>query len=375
MGGVGYSQPQYWFINNMNPALLVFNGLTTFEAGIVYENRVIKSDTINQKEQGGNLNYLVIAFPIKRNKWTTSIGLMPFTNVDYKLQYLDNVENSTAPATVTEEGSGGLSQLYWSHGVRLTPDLSVGLKATYIFSSITNSYANLVDVPAQPVTYQVIREEKTSVSDFTFLGGISYSKDSLWNNNYQLSIGAIYSFGSDLKTDSDTKFSRLNLNGDTIQGYTISNRKAQITLPSGFGGGVSISKGLKWSVGADVYFQDWKKFKNVNENEIVDATQYSKIALGGEFTPDYLSISYLKRITYRTGVSIENYPFLANDKQVKDFGINFGLSLPAGRSNINLAFRTGTRGNKGDNILQENYFKLFFGITFNDQWFIKRKFD
>ena len=147
------------------------------------------------------------------------------------------------------------------------------------------------------------------------------------------------------------------------------------TLPSGFGGGISLSKGLKWSIGADVYFQDWKKFRNVSDSDSVGSTQYSKFALGGEFTPDYLSVSYLKRITYRTGVSIENYPFLANDKQVKDFGINFGLSLPAGRSNINLAFRTGTRGNKADNILQENYFKVFFGVTFNDQWFIKRKFD
>lgn len=378
MAGVGYSQPQYWFINNQNPALLVFNTLTTIEAGVIVESRTIKSDSISQQEKGGNLNYLVMAFPMKRNKWTTSIGLMPFTNVDYRLQYLDDVEGSTAPVTVTEEGTGGLSQFYWSNGVRLTPDFSIGLKATYIFSSITNSYSNVVDVPNQPNPFLVVREDKISVSDFTFLGGVSYSKDSLWNGNYQLSIGAIYSFGADLNTDSDKKFSRLSLAGDTIQAYNLTGEKGNITLPSGFGGGISISKGLKWSLGLDMYFQDWKKFKNVdgsNNNDKLSSTQYSKFALGGEFTPDYLSISYLKRITYRTGVSIENYPFLANDKQVKDFGINFGLSLPAGRSNINLAFRTGTRGNKADNILQENYFKIFFGVTFNDQWFIKRKFD
>ena len=166
IGGVGDSQPQFWFINNMNPALLVFNGLTTFEAGIVIENRKIGSDSISQKEKGGNLNYLVMAFPIKRNKWTTSVGLMPFTNVDYRLQYLDDVEGSTVPVTVTEEGYGGLSQLYWSNGVRLTPDFSIGLKISYIFSSITNSYSNIVDVPSQPVPFQVVREEKTSVSDF-----------------------------------------------------------------------------------------------------------------------------------------------------------------------------------------------------------------
>ncbi len=375
MGGVGFSQPQFWFINNQNPALLVFNSLTTFEAGVVAETKTIKSDSISQKAKGGNLNYLVMAFPIKRNKWTTSIGLMPLTNVNYRLQYIDNIEGSTTPAIVTEEGTGGLSQLYWSNGVRLTPDLSLGLKVTYIFSSITNSYSNIVDVPSQPVPYQVVWEEKTAVSDFTFLGGISYSKDSLWNGDYRFSAGAIVSIGSDVNTTLDTKFSRLTLSGDTVQAYNMSGRKGEITLPTGFGGGISISNGLKWSVGADIFLQDWTEFSYINQSDQIETTQYSKYALGGEFTPDYLSVSYLKRVTYRTGVSMETYPFLANGKQVKDFGINFGLSLPAGRSNINLAFKSGVRGNKADNILQENYFKIFFGVTFNDQWFIKRKFD
>jgi len=49
--------------------------------------------------------------------------------------------------------------------------------------------------------------------------------------------------------------------------------------------------------------------------------------------------------------------------------------LPAGRSSMDLALKVGQRENKAENILEESYFKLYFGITFNDQWFIKRKFD
>ncbi len=374
MGGVGYSQPQNWYINNQNPALLVHNTLTVFEAGLLVENRKIQGDTLSEKQQGGNLNYLVMSFPIIPTKWTSSVGLMPFTNVDYRLQYLDDIQGSSNTVTVTEQGKGGLSQLYWSNGVRLTPDLSIGLKITYLFSSVTNTYANALNDVPQPVPYLVFVEEKTSVSDFTFSGGISYSKDSLWNGNYRFSVGAIYSFGSDVNTKSYSKFGRLTVAGDTIQGTFLDGSKGAMSLPSGFGGGVSISKGLKWAIGADVYFQDWSQFRGVNGFD-EGLTQYSRLALGGEFTPDYLSVSYLKRITYRTGVSIENNPFLANNNPVKDFGINFGLSLPAGRSNLNVAFSTGTRGNKKDNLIQENYFKVYFGITFNDQWFIKRKFD
>jgi hypothetical protein len=107
-----------------------------------------------------------------------------------------------------------------------------------------------------------------------------------------------------------------------------------------------------------------------------------RLSLGGEYTPDAFGGNYLKRITYRAGVSYEKTPFLVEyplnsgtRNQVTDFGINFGLSLPAGRSSIDLGAKLGTRGDKRETILEERYFKIFFGLTYNDQWFIKRKFD
>jgi len=61
---------------------------------------------------------------------------------------------------------------------------------------------------------------------------------------------------------------------------------------------------------------------------------------------------------------------------VNDFGINFGLSMPVSRfSSLDLAFKIGKRGNLLENTIEENYFKIYFGVTFNDQWFIKRRFD
>jgi hypothetical protein len=107
-----------------------------------------------------------------------------------------------------------------------------------------------------------------------------------------------------------------------------------------------------------------------------------EIALGGEVTPDPFSDKWLKRLTYRAGLSYEKTPFLVQNpsnptkfNEVKDFGINFGLSVPAGRSSLNMAFRVGKRGSVNETILEESYFKVYFGITFNDQWFIRRKFD
>src|SRR6187551_1540966 len=81
MAGVGVSQPQYWYVNNQNPALLIYNTLATYQVGILGESQRIKSSGTSEKHIGGNLNYIVTAFPIKPRKWTTSVGLMPYTSM------------------------------------------------------------------------------------------------------------------------------------------------------------------------------------------------------------------------------------------------------------------------------------------------------
>ena len=378
MAGVGVSQPQFWFINNQNPALLVYNSVYTgFQAGIITERRTISSDTLSETTQGGNMNYLVTAFPIKPTKWTTSVGLMPYTAVNYRLQYNDNIVASAEEVRVTEEGSGGLTQLYWSNGVRLTKDVAVGLKASYIFSSIVNTYQNQLINSPQPINYIAGVEEKSYVKDFTFGTGLSFSKDSLFSNRrYRFSFGAVYNFATELDAKKTDRIYRTTPLGDTTDVSVLpSSRRGSYSIPSSLTLGLSLSRGTRWSIATEFSYQDWSTFKNVNGQN--DAMQQSwRIALGGEITPDQFDTeNYFKRLTYRAGLSMEENPFLANGNPVRDLGINFGFSMPAGRSSLDFAFRYGKRGDKSENVLEENYLKIFFGITFNDQWFIKRRFD
>lgn len=379
MAGVGVSQPQFWFINNQNPALLVYNSVnTTFQAGLITERRTISGDTLSETSQGGNMNYLVTAFPIKPGKWTTSVGLMPYTAVNYRLQYIDNIVGSTEEVSVVEEGEGGLSQLYWSNGVRLTKDLAIGAKASYIFSSIINTYKNQLIDSSQPINYLAGIQEKSYVRDFTFGTGLSFSKDSLFSRQrYRLSVGATYDFATDLNTKKTDRIFRTNTAGDTTDVSVLpSSVNGSYSIPSSLTVGASISRGMRWSIGTEFSLQDWSTFKGVNGRE-QELKQSWRAAVGAEIIPDpFDTEKYLKRMTYRAGVSMEENPFLANGNPVKDLGINFGFTLPAGRYNsVDLAFKYGKRGNKAENVLEETYFKIYFGITFNDQWFIKRRFD
>lgn len=378
MGGTGVSQPQFWSVNNANPALLVFNYLTAFQAGSLIESRTISSDTASQKSVDGNLVYLVTAFPIKRGKWTTSVGLTPFTRVNYKVAYQEQIFDETSPTTVidtaevTERGSGGLNQVYWAHGIRIHKDWSVGIKAAYIFGSLNNDFSNTI---SNQTIYPVAVAEQTYVKDFKFTGGLSFSKDSVLGGNYRLSAGAVYNFSTDLKADKTSVLQRRDSNGNPFSSDTLNIKGGSIVIPASFAVGVSLSKGSKWSTSLEFSAQNWNKFESLNTEDEVLENSWS-IALGGELTPDQLAFSnYLKRITYRTGFSYEKTPFTVNNKQLIDLGINFGLSLPTGRSSIDLGLRIGKRGDKSVNVLEETYYKIYFGITFADQWFIRRRFD
>jgi hypothetical protein len=381
MGGIGVSQPQFWYLNNQNPALLVYNNITVFSAGFMAESRTISNDTLSERHRAGNLNYLATAFPVKVNKWTTSLGIMPYTTVKYEVNSTGSIYNADTgevEGTVQEKesGLGGLTQFYWSNGVRLHRNFSIGLKTAYIFGPIETRYNNVVENPRQNSPYIVSIREKITVRDFLLTSGVSYSKDSLGHRKaYRLSIGGTYTFGTQFSADKRTEIKRLSLRETELESDTLLTKDGKLSIPSTFTIGASWSRGGIWTIGTELSYQDWSSFKGF-EAEDEGLSQSWRAAIGGEITPDPLAgENYLKRITYRVGLAYEKYPIVVEGNSVKDFGINFGFSLPAGRSSLDLAFKVGKRGDRSENLLQENYFKVYFGITFNDQWFIKRKFD
>jgi len=376
MAGVGISNPQYYYLNNKNPALLVYNRFTVFEGGLLLERRTVRGDSTKELNSNGNLNYLIMSFPVKPGKWTTSAGLMPYSSVNYALNYQNDISGSTNTVDVTEKGSGGINQFYWSNGVTLYKNLSVGLKATYLFSSIINETTNSLTNTTQQVPYFPTIYERTNVKDFDLSLGIAYRIDSIGKKNYRLNFGAVYDFKTDLNSELSQRLERRPIDSST-DSVTLATIEGTITLPQIFSGGISLSKGYQWTIGADFTYLDYKQYRGIDGQAPSNIKSAYRMALGFEFTPNLASpSSYLKRMTYRTGVSLDNYPYLVNNNNVRDFGINFGLSLPVSRvSSLDIAVKFGQRADLQTNTIEEKYFKLYFGVTFNDQWFIKRKFD
>jgi hypothetical protein len=301
---------------------------------------------------------------------------MPYTRLNYQLQYKQSIPGDTTTVSITEQGSGGINQFTWSNGVKLTNSLSVGLRSTYLFSSITNEYTSQLNYTQQLLVISPTVFERTFVSAFKFSPAVSLHIDSITSKNYRFNAGLVYDLKADLGSKFYQRMERHNAGGIIDSATLINNQPGTIHVPSTLSAGISFAKSYKWIVALDGSYSNYSTYRDLSGTNPYGGNDW-RVAAGFEIIPDGGSLSnYFKRMTYRTGVSLENYPYLANGNAVKDFGITFGLSLPVSRySSIEFAIKAGKKGDKKLNAVEENYLKLYFGLTFNDRWFIKRRFD
>jgi hypothetical protein len=67
---------------------------------------------------------------------------------------------------------------------------------------------------------------------------------------------------------------------------------------------------------------------------------------------------------------------IVNNIPLTETGISFGLGLPLGSlSNANVGFEISRRGEKKSGIIQETLIAMRIGLSLNDIWFIKRKYN
>jgi hypothetical protein len=138
-----------------------------------------------------------------------------------------------------------------------------------------------------------------------------------------------------------------------------------------------LEKKNKWFFG--LQYEDKLSSSFENKFLIIDNISYrdSRVfSIGAHYIPDASSLtSYWKRVKYRFGIRNEEKSILLNNLPVNQFSLNLGLGLPLSgfsKANFGLEFGTVEDENKS---LKENYFSIRLGLSLNDIWFIKRKFN
>jgi len=375
MGGLSVSNSSQAYLNLSNPALLVRNRVMGFEAGFGGEYKQIASAKATEKNSNGNLSYLAFGLPLA-NRWTMGLGIRPLSSVNYIDRFEIKLPNTPSFIEYTYKGSGGITQAFMAHSVRVAKGFSLGLQVNFNFGSInTESVSTVIDNKIfSQGSYAIAVFDQTTFSDFSYKAGAVYTAK--LDKNTFLNLGATYDLGANLGVKRFKSTQRRDISGQILSSDTISQDiKSSVSLPAKTSFGISLERPFKYTFGVDVAFQDWSKFTGIIIRDTLASTY--KVAVGGEYTPNLTSInSYLARISYRIGFSYMQLPYKLEGRQLDERSVHLGFSMPLNRgySALNLAFTLGKRGVAVGNLIEETFFRVNLGFTVNDaQWFFRRK--
>jgi len=374
VGGQGVAYGNIWRLNYQNPAMLTLNSFTMFGVGISGDFRTIRSEDNSVSNAGGDLEYIAFGIPVISNKWTIGFGLLPFSKVNYSVRSTEFLTEDSLQIVQEFAGEGGINQANLSTGFSPFKGFSVGFSASFLFGPIDQSATVLSSLESN-VGSGI--SERVSYSDFAYMAGLFYTRN--LNDKSNISVGFTYDFATELRGRLNREAFEVDSNSgvviDTL--VLIDNQPVGVDLPSETTVGISYTRTNRWKIGAEFSTRNWDNFRDVNGNN-EDLTRSTRIALGGEIIPKYNATSgYLNRVTYMTGINYRISQVELNNNQVNELGINFGFSLPVARiSSIEVGFEYGQRGNISDNLIEEEFFKFYFGVSFNDiQWKKRPRFN
>ena len=382
MGGIGvYTDSIH--VNLQNPASYATLGLKTVEngrlsvySGALSRNEIrLNSFTDSQSSSVTNLDYIALGFSLSKG-FGIGFGIMPLSAVGYNI-LAENTNESGAVVTDAYAGDGGLSRVYFSAGYEVMKDLSVGVTANFNFGTIENQ--NLQSVEGVQLGTQDIKTSEINGFDFNY--AIQYNPKI--TEKYRLFASARTNTQVNLVSRNNRQISSLLISeGTTIETIDVNLdavglRNTDIKIPTKTTLGLGFGVDKKWFLGADYSFQGFEDFSNefLRDANVIYQNA-NNFAVGGFFIPDYDAFNgYFKRVTYRAGMHMGNSGMIVNEREIKDFGITFGVGLPLGRSlpNINVGFELGRRGTSTADLIEENYAKISVGFSFNGLWFQRRK--
>jgi hypothetical protein len=147
MGGIGVSNSNGIYANMVNPALLARNRYTNLEVGVNTEYKTLQDYRQQQKIFGGNYQSLNLTLPIN-SRWTMSVAIRPHSAVEYETKSYRRLNLLGVDSLIySYKGSGGVSKLSISNGVRLGKEFYVGLQMDYLFGQVNRNVStqNLSD--------------------------------------------------------------------------------------------------------------------------------------------------------------------------------------------------------------------------------------
>jgi hypothetical protein len=381
--------PKAQNINFLNPASYSKLRITSFNLGFEIDSRTLRSPAQADKFSASSaiISYLQLGVPLSRKRQIgLNLGLRPLTRINYKIQTSEShvyTDPTLKPDSIYNvyQGTGGTYEAFAGIG-KAFKNLSVGVNVGYFFGTKDYSTRKTI-INDSSLFYKSNYETKTHFGGFLVNAGIQYTAN--LDKKTRLVVGAYGNFRQTFNGRQDLVRETFSYDaaGATTPIDTVTAQKdvaGKIDYPSNLGVGFTLERQDRWLFGVDFSTTSWADYSFFGTKDLLRNSWTLRV--GGQFVPDALSpTGYWNHVTYRAGFNFGPDYIQAGGQDLNQFGISLGAGLPVRKnpytnqfSLINVGFEYGKRGNN-NNLLRENVFRLSFGFTLSDRWFIKKKYN
>ncbi|WP_299526870.1 hypothetical protein [uncultured Lutibacter sp.] len=369
LGNTGIASRNLFTINKSNPASLtsIASGAFLYELGIntTYSNK--KTSTTSQDNFDFNISHLAMAFEVK-DYWKMSLGLVPYSKVSYEIDVNQPIEGTSQFFNTNVIGSGGINEVFWGNGLKLTKNLSVGVELSTLFGNISKE--QLINFGDGSATI-------TNTSNYIGFGlnaGIQYTVNKLIGT--ETTIGATINLPTSLNGTTDEVGTKSFTGSDEISIINdIDTKIDNFDLPLKIGIGITSKINKNLTVNLDyknIYWTD--TYKSNNTYIYKDQEIYG-------FGLEYQSVknisSFWNRVKYRAGANYNSGYLILSKQNIDNYSFSLGLGIPVSKSEfssmVNINYSYGKEGTINNKLIQDNFHKLSLNFSLLGNWFQKEK--
>jgi len=392
MNGVGVAFREHNQVNTLNPASYSsVDSLTfMFDIGMSLQRTHFKENGKSKNANNADFEYAVGAFRAWKNVGV-AFGILPYTNVGYSYEQTTKMKNYEIPSTTSEpveqtnsyDGEGGLHKVFVGVGVQPFKNFSVGVNINYMWGNISNLVtSSYTDSYVKSFMKFYYVETKNITFDF----GASYTLNA--SKHDQFTVGGTITPGSSLSKDPWCYVITSNAQDGVIDTTTYTAAGAY-NIPISFAAGLSYKRDDKLLIGVDysyyrgssVHVRDYVNSAGIKAETSDRMMDRHKVNIGAQYVRNPQSRKYSDRIVYRAGASYATPYVKVNSLDgPKEIAVSAGIGLPItnmynNRSMLNIGVRWINNNPSSSSLLRENCFMINLGMTFNERWFAKWKFE
>ena len=376
MGSTSYAIQNPYYINFRNPAsYAAFDSLSFVAdaAASIYVSTLASGDMV-QKNSYARPGYITIGLPVTRH-WRTSVGVVPYSSVGYDVENTGTFEN-VGDVSYAYSAKGGLNQLYWGNAFKICKGLSIGLNASYMFGTVY--YVRNTSFDGSNF-YNSYINASYHLDGIHLTGGLQY----MFNvkENHKIGLGVVYGNTAYIWAKEKLLISyykgtySLVTTYDTV--YYNDNTRGNLYIPQSVGGGVSYTFKDKFTVAADVTWNNWAKYKSFGQSDSLQNAITASV--GAQFIPDPTSNKFVKRMNFRVGARYSTGDLFLHSKPIDEFGVSLGIGIPLSsfntHSSVNVVFEYGKLGTILNNLVRQNYFRFTINFTLQEKWYQRMKLE